>query len=38
MDVMYVIFKVYVTEQNDVIKGYSNVITIWQTSAAEVTA
>ena len=35
---MYAIVKVYVTERNDVIKRHSNVITIWQTSAIEVTA
>ena len=37
MDVMYAIVKVYVTEHNDVIKRHSNVITIWQTSAIQVT-
>ena len=38
MDVTYVIVKVYVTEHNDVIKRHSNVISIWRTSANEVTA
>ena len=38
MDVTYAIVNVYVTERNDVIKRYSNVITIWRTSAIEVTA
>ena len=38
MDVMCAIVKVYVTERNDVIKHHNNVITIWQTSAVEVTA
>ena len=32
------IVKVYVTERNDVIKRHSNIITIWRTSAIEVTA
>ena len=36
MDITYV--KVYVTEGNDFIKCHSNVITIWWTSAIEVTA
>ena len=38
MDFTYAIVKVYVTERNDVIKRQSNVITIWRTSAIEVTA
>ena len=38
MDVMYAIVKVYATERNDALKCHSNVITIWQTSAFEVTA
>ena len=38
MDIMYAIIKVYLTECNDVIKWESNVITIWRTSAIEVTA
>ena len=38
MDVTDVIVKVYVTERNDVIKLHSNVITIWWTSAIEMTA
>ena len=38
MDVTYVIAKVYISERNDVIKRHSNVITILQTSAIEVTA
>ena len=38
MDVMYAIAKVYLIERNDVIKHHSNVITIWQTLAIEVTA
>ena len=38
MDVTYVIVKIYVTERNDVIKRNSNVITIWRTSAIEVSA
>ena len=38
MDVMYAIVNFYVTERNDVIKCHSNVITIWRTSAMEVTA
>ena len=38
MDVTYAIVKVYETERNDVIKRQSNVITIWRTSAIEVTA
>ena len=37
MDVTYAIVKVYVTECYDVIKRHSNVVTIWQTSAIEVT-
>ena len=37
MDVMYTIVKVFVTERNDVIERHSNVITIWRTSAIEVT-
>ena len=37
MDATYVIVKVYVTERNDAIKHHSNVITIWRTSAIEVT-
>ena len=36
MDVTYA--KVYVTERNNAIKRYSNVITIWRTSVLEVTA
>ena len=35
---MYAIIKVYVTERDDVMKCYSNVITIWQMSAIRVTA
>ena len=38
MDVKYVIVKVSVTERNHAIKRLSNVITIWRTSAIEVTA
>ena len=38
MDVTYTIVKGYVTERYDVIKGHSNAITIWQTSAINVTA
>ena len=38
MDFPYAIVKVYVTERNDAIKRLSNVITIWWTSAIEVTA
>ena len=38
MDVTFTIVKVYVTERNDVIKRHSIVITIWRTSAIEVTA
>ena len=38
MDLKYAIIKVYVTERNDVIKSHSNSITIWWTSATEVTA
>ena len=38
MDVMYAIFKVYVSERNDVIKRHNNVIAIWRTSAIEITA
>ena len=38
MDVTRAIIKVYVTDRNDVIKRYSNVITIWRTSAIEMTA
>ena len=38
MDVKYAIVNVYVTESNDIIKRQSNVITIWWTSATEVTA
>ena len=38
MDVAHAIVKVYVTERNDVIKPHSNAITIWRTSAIEVTA
>ena len=37
MDVTYAFVKVYVSERNDVIKRHSNVITIWRTSAIEVT-
>ena len=32
------IIEVYVTEHNDIMKCYSNIITIWRTSAIEVTA
>ena len=32
------IVKVYITERNDVIKRHSNSITVWRTSAIEVTA
>ena len=35
---MDAIVKVYVTEHNDIIKHYSNVTTIWQMSANQVTA
>ena len=35
---MYTIVKIYITERNDVIKCHSNVITLWQMSAMEVTA
>ena len=38
MDLTYDIVKVYVTERSDVCKRHSNVITIWRTSAIEVTA
>ena len=38
MDVTNAIVKVYVTERTDVIIRHSNGITIWQTSAMEVTA
>ena len=38
MGVTYAIFKVGVTELNDVIKHHRNVITIWRTSAIEMTA
>ena len=38
MDIMYAIVKVYITERNDVIKCHSHVISIWRTSAIEVTA
>ena len=38
MYVTCIIDKVYVTECNDVMKRHSNVITIWRTSAIEVTA
>ena len=38
MDVTYAIVKVYATECNDVIKRNGNVITIWRTSAIEVTS
>ena len=38
MDVTYAIIKVYVIERNDIIESHSNFITIWQTSAIEVTA
>ena len=38
MDVIYTIIKVYVIEHNEVIKRHGNVITIWRTSAIEVTA
>ena len=38
MYVTYVIVKIYVTERNDIVKRYSNVITVWRTSAIEVTA
>ena len=38
MDVTYIIDKVNVTGRNDVIKRVCNVITIWRTSAIEVTA
>ena len=37
MGVTYAIDKVNVIERNDVIKRQSNVITIWRTSAIEVT-
>ena len=38
MDVTYAIAKIYVTERNDAIKRHSDVISIWRTSAVEVTA
>ena len=38
MEVTYGIVKIYITKRNDVIKRHSNVITIWRTSAIEVTA
>ena len=38
MDITYAIIKVNLTEHYDVIKRHSNVITIWQTSAINVTA
>ena len=38
MDITYSIIKDYVTEHNDVIKRNSNVITICQMSAIQVTA
>ena len=38
MDVTYTIVKFYVNESNDVIKRHGNAITIWRTSAVEVTA
>ena len=38
MDIVYAIVKDYVTEPNDVITRYSYIITIWRTSAIEVTA
>ena len=38
MNVTFAIVKVYVTEHNDIIKRHSNAITIWQTSAIEMTA
>ena len=38
MDITYAIVKVYVTDRNDVIKRPSNAITIWRTTAIEVTA
>ena len=37
MDVTYGTVKVFVIERNDVIKRHRNVITIWRTSAIEVT-
>ena len=37
MNVTYAIVKVYIIERNDVIKCHSNVITIWRTSATEMT-
>ena len=37
MHVTYAIVKVYVTECNDVIKRHSYGITIWRTSAIEMT-
>ena len=38
MNVTYTMVKVYISEHNDIIKRHSNVITIWWTSAIEVTA
>ena len=38
MDVTYAIFKVYITEHNNVIKHHRNLITIWRMSAVKVTA
>ena len=38
MDASYAIVKVDVTEHNDVTKSHSNIITMWRTSAIEVTA
>ena len=38
MDITYAIIKVHLTEPYDVIKHHSNVITIWRTSAINVTA
>ena len=38
MDFTYAIVRVYVTERIDTINRHGNVITVWQTSAIEVTA
>ena len=38
MDVTFAIVEVYVTERNDDMERNSNVITMWRTSAIELTA
>ena len=38
MDITHATVKVYITVRNDFIKHYSNINTIWRTSAIEVTA